>query len=132
MTKKQLFKKEYAQELQRIAHGDYESALGMFESKKGRPENVCYLAQQAIEKSLKAMICHLEKPIPFTHSIEVLLTHFPDDIQPPGGEDLVALTDFAMIRRYNESNEIISDEDMRAVLNASFNLLGFIDQQLKK
>lgn len=130
MTKEQLFKKSYAIELQRIAKGDLESAEGMLESKKGRPENVCYMAQQAIEKSIKALLCHLGEPIPFSHSIELLLDRLPGPLQPKEADALIVLTDFATIRRYNEGNEIITEEDMKATLSATKRLLDFVALQL--
>ena len=131
MTKEQLFKHEYSFELQRIAKGDLLSAEGMLESKKGRPENVCYMAQQAIEKSLKALLCNLNNPVPFTHSIELILDRLPKDLRPGGGEALIALTDYAMIRRYNEGNEVITIEDMAATVDAAGDVIKWVDLQLK-
>ena len=128
MTKEQLFKREYAQELFRVAAGDLQSAIGMHESKKGRQENICYMAQQAIEKALKSLICHLKHPIPFTHSIELLLDRLPAQMRPAQGESLIALTDFAMIRRYNEGNEIISEEDILATLKAAQDVLDWVQK----
>ena len=51
------------------------------------------------EKSLKALLCNLNNPVPFTHSIELILDRLPKDLRPGGGEALIALTDYAMIRR---------------------------------
>lgn len=51
--KKQLFPKEYAKELLKIAKGDLDSALGLYKINTGRPENIVFLAQQSVEKSIK-------------------------------------------------------------------------------
>lgn len=131
MTKEKLFKKEYAFELQRIAHGDLESAEGMKESGRGRAENVCYMAQQSIEKSLKALLCYLGQPIPFTHSIELLIDRMPKDARPQEVDLLIELTDFAMVRRYNEGSEILTAEDLEATLEAAKRLLKWVDGSLR-
>lgn len=55
--KAQIYKPEYGKELLRIAEGDLASASALHETKKGRKENVGYLAQQSIEKALKAVLC---------------------------------------------------------------------------
>ena len=50
-------------------------------------EDLCFDAQQAVEKSLKALLVRLDKPFPKTHSIGMLLklieetgVEIPDDI----------------------------------------------------
>lgn len=59
--KERHFKPEYAKELIAIARGDLASAFGLKKIKMGRPENICYHAEQSIEKSLKAVLCHKQK-----------------------------------------------------------------------
>lgn len=44
MTKDQIFKKEYSFELLRIAVEDLESCQALYETKKGRTENVCFFS----------------------------------------------------------------------------------------
>lgn len=119
MTKDRLFRRAYAGELIKIAYGDLASAEVMADNlKKGRKENICFVAQQCIEKSLKAVLCAQGKPVPMTHSIEVLLDRLAGD-QPSAAERLIELTDFATIRRYEEGNEIITDADIAAIIAAA-------------
>jgi HEPN domain-containing protein len=120
VTKDKYFHKSYASELIAIARGDLESAevLGA-QPQKGRRENVCFAAQQAIEKSLKALLCALERPVPLTLTIELLLDRLGQGYQPPIGDALVELTDFATTRRYQEGSEIISDADIKASIDAA-------------
>jgi len=124
LTKEKLFNKVYTHELLRIAQGDLDSAkllagnIGV-----GRKENICYTAQQSIEKALKATICWLGMPIPMSHSIELILDRLPKDFQPPRAELLIELTDFATVKRYNEGNDVITDEDIRAILMAAKEVL---------
>lgn len=126
MTKEKLFNKAYAHELLRIAQGDLESAQLLSKNiGVGRKENICYTAQQSIEKALKAVLCWLGKPIPMTHSIELVLDRLPSNIQPPGGDLLIELTDFATIKRYSEGNDIITNEDIFAILSAAKEVLAW-------
>jgi HEPN domain-containing protein len=119
MTKDKVFQRAYARELAKIATGDLESAEVMAGNlAKGRKENICFAAQQSIEKLLKGILCALGKPVPMTHSIEVILDRLGSE-QPPGGEGLLELTDYATIRRYEEGNEIITPEDIAVTLAAA-------------
>lgn len=119
MTKDRLFRRVYANELIKIAYGDLASAEVMADNlNKGRKENICFAAQQCIEKSLKAVLCAQGKPVPMTPSIEVLLDRLAGD-QPSAAERLIELTDFATIRRYEEGNEIITDADIAATIAAA-------------
>lgn len=119
MTKDQLFKPEYAAVLLKIAEGDCESAEVLSQARKGRPENVCFAAQQSIAKAIKAVLCAKGQPLPFTHSTELLLDRLPNDLVPPLGQSLILLTDYATIRRYEEGHEILSEADLTAAVNAA-------------
>jgi len=52
---KKLYKKEYAQELLRIAIGDLDSASVLLQAQSGRKENCLYMIQQTVEKSIKSV-----------------------------------------------------------------------------
>ena len=69
----QKYKTEYAYELLRIAQGDLESAQALYAAKTGRKENVGYLAQQCVEKCLKAVLCYKGVPVPHTNELAALL-----------------------------------------------------------
>ena len=134
MTKDKLFKKTYAPELLNIAAGDLASAEVLAATPlKGRKENICYTAQQSIEKSIKAVICAQGHPVPLTHSIEFLLDKITGTL-PPHSEALVELTDYATVRRYQEGNEIITDDDISATIEAARAVVAWakteIDRQL--
>jgi HEPN domain-containing protein len=98
MTRDKLFHKNYAVQLLQIARGDFESAEVLAGNlQKGRKENICFAAQQSIEKVLKSVLCALGKPIPLSHSIELILDRLGKDHQPPQGDALIELTDFATV-----------------------------------
>ena len=107
-----LYRPEYAKELLEIAKGDYESAYGLSQINMGRPENICYLAQQCVEKSLKALLCHSGKMIIHTHDLDSLVSHLPSNKAPPNAHLLGALTEYSLIRRYEKGFEILSKEDI--------------------
>lgn len=100
-----VFPRAYASDLITIARGDLDSAqvlLEGFEKGRGRPENVFYAAQQSVEKCLKAVLVSREIPVPLVRDIGVLLGKLPADTNTRFDYDLVGLTPYATIRRYEE------------------------------
>lgn len=116
------YKKEYAYELIKIAEGDLASANALSSASVGRPENVIYIAQQAIGKALKAVLCFREKPIVHTHDLEVLVTLLEKDI-PPDAHQLGILSQYATIRRYEEGYEELTADDFKLVLETGNRVL---------
>jgi len=120
MTKDRLFDRRYALELIQIAQGDLDSAEVLASDlSRGRKENICFSAQQAIEKCLKAVLCAQGKPVPLTHTIELILDRLGADSQPPQAEGLLELTDYATVKRYQQGSEVITPEDISAVLEVA-------------
>ena len=89
-NQKRLFEKEYAQELFRIAKGDLESAVTL-KSGPGRKENIVYMCQQAVEKSIKSVLVHHQIAFPLIHDLGSLIGLLPDQFMPPGGFNLIEL-----------------------------------------
>jgi HEPN domain-containing protein len=124
LTKSRRFKKEYSKELLSIAEEDLKTAKVLLDAKIRRKENTLFHIEQTIEKSLKAVLCQLEIPVPLSHELSILVDRLPKGIEPPMAEDLFDLTQFATIRRYEEGRADFSDEEMvtafrlaRGVLN---------------
>lgn len=118
-NQKHLFKKEYAKELLRIAKGDLESAQELAKASAGRLENVVFLAQQSVEKSLKAALVHLQIPFPLVHDLGILVALLPDEKAPPEGFALAELNSFATVRRYEEGQLPLLKEEIDAALDAA-------------
>lgn len=114
--KGKIYHPDYALELLDIAAGDLASARGLAKIAEGRPENICYMAQQCVEKSLKAMLCHFGKPIILTHDLDALISHLPADATPPHAHQIGALTEYSLIRRYEKGYEILGAEDIRRAI----------------
>lgn len=120
-----IFSKNYAKELLAIAEGDLESAKGLRRINAGRQENICYHAQQSIEKAIKAVICWLEKPVPLSHDINLVKASLDESQHPPIPHDLSELTQYATIRRYEEGPFRLDDEDMDSILKLADTTLGW-------
>lgn len=65
-----LFKPGYALTLLRLADDELVAAESLGPTKV-RPETILFHVQQAVEKALKAVLCHVRKPIPMTPEIRV-------------------------------------------------------------
>jgi HEPN domain-containing protein len=95
-----------------------ESSLAL--AKQPKPENaywddLCYLAQQAAEKALKAVYHSLQKPHRFTHDIEELGKGLADlglDL-PNAIREAVVLTRYAVETRYPGVSESTTDAEYR-------------------
>ncbi|MCX6131836.1 MAG: HEPN domain-containing protein [Proteobacteria bacterium] len=71
-----LFSKEYAQVLWRIADGDYRTVEVLARASGYRVENAFYLAQQSIEKALKAVLVHRGIAIPMNLMLSANMQRF--------------------------------------------------------
>lgn len=112
------FSPDYANSLIGIAAEDLKTAE-LLVGKDTRRETLIFMVQQAVEKSLKAVICYKDKPVPMIHDIAGLLSHLPQDVpRPPNEESLEGLTEYATVRRYEEGYEEISDKDVKAAITA--------------
>ena len=64
-------------------------------------EGLCYHAQQAAEKALKAVLIAKGVPPPKTHNIRTLLDLLPEEINTPRAiEDAASLSEYTVICRY--------------------------------
>jgi len=81
------------------------------------PEMLCFHAQQAVEKSLKAVLLAHGVSFPRTHNLRVLVDLLPAALARPGAVDeAVGLTDYAALARYPGEYEPVSDEEYRAAV----------------
>ena len=131
MTKQGKFDKKYAHELLLIAKQDLDSAKTLGKQLTGRVENVFLLAQQGLEKALKALLCWNDQPIPFIHDIGVLVAKLEAlGLNAPFGYDLNGLSEFATIRRYTEGKESWTAAEIEALLNQVNAAITWCGQQI--
>ena len=77
-------------------------------------EGLCFHAQQAAEKALKAVLIAYSIPFPRTHNITVLIDLLPQDIALPSEVEAAAsLTDYAVLMRYPGNLEPVTEEEYR-------------------
>ena len=118
-----LFASQYAPELIRIAEGDLGSAqllLAQFGMYKSRAENIFFMAQQSMVKSLKAVLCLHGIPVPLVHELGTLIAKLPAASNPVVGYEVSKLSEFASVRRYEEGTlELDAEEasDVVAIAN---------------
>jgi HEPN domain-containing protein len=78
------------------------------------------MVQQAIEKSLKATLCHHGREVPQTHDIEFLvdrLSGTPASLPSALTEtDFGDLSTFATLRRYEEGRSVIGRDEAQAAI----------------
>ncbi|NNJ84254.1 MAG: HEPN domain-containing protein [Gammaproteobacteria bacterium] len=76
------------------------------------PKMLCFHAQQAAEKALKAVLLAENTDFPNTHNLRFLLDKIPSRIKIPSEvEDAALLTDYAVSSRYPGHLEDITQED---------------------
>ena len=97
----------------RYARSDYR--LAAIRLPKGvMLESLCYHAQQAAEKALKAILLHRGISFPFTHNLKTLLECLPKSVQPPATVLQAArLTQYAVSARYPDDMEPVTSEAER-------------------
>lgn len=132
MTREQAFSKEYAHELISISEQDLESARVLASAKKTRIENIFLLAQQGLEKALKAVLCWHSLPVPFVHEIGILVTKLEaKNLTPPFGYDLNSLSEYATIRRYMEGKESFTQNEVIEILEQVEDAVKWCRAQIK-
>ena len=83
-------------------------------------ETLCYHAQQAAEKSIKAVLLSQAIPFPRTHNLKVLLELLPPTCAVPHAvAKSVALTDYAVMSRYPGKYEPVTEDEYRSALAAA-------------
>ncbi len=77
-------------------------------------EGLCFHAQQAAEKALKAVLIAYSIPFPRTHNITTLIDLLPQDIALLSEVEAAAsLTDYAVLMRYPGDLEPVTEEEYR-------------------
>lgn len=104
----------------RHAHSDLKLArLGL--DQEILPEQICFHAQQAVEKAVKAVLLFHKVDFPFTHDLEQLLDIFENAgiLVPSELSNIGVLTPYAVETRYpGYWGEISEDDVSEAVLFA--------------
>ncbi|HEX9974874.1 MAG TPA: HEPN domain-containing protein [bacterium] len=75
-------------------------------------EGLCFHAQQAAEKAIKAVLIANSKPFPKTHNISTLLDLLPDNLNIPDEvQEATILTDYSVMTRYPGAIEPVEEDE---------------------
>ncbi|MDD3927403.1 MAG: HEPN domain-containing protein [bacterium] len=97
-------------------------------------EDYCFDVQQAVEKSLKALILDRKLPFKYTHNIADLLKILEDNgvILPEGVCAATYLTDYAVEVRYPGPFEAVTEEEFEEALQVAEIVIVWVSGQLAK
>ena len=109
-----------------FARGDLGSAVALLGTKTPN-RNVGYLAQQAAEKALKAVILLENAPFEMTHDLNAVAAQLPHDFRPPvDAAGLAWLADLETMARYPDEGDTITVEDARIATQKAGTILGAV------
>lgn len=81
-------------------------------------ESLCFHAQQASEKALKAVFVSFETAYPRTHNIRTLLDQLSESTDiPQDVEESAGLTDYAVESRYPMNTEPVDDDEYQQAID---------------
>lgn len=97
-----------------------------------RLEGLCYLAQQAAEKALKALLIHCGVHFPKTHKIQDLIALLPGElVPPPSVEGAVSLSDYAVDGRYPQNFEDVTAREYQSALKKAEAVVNWAEKAVK-
>ena len=75
-------------------------------------ESLCFHAQQAAEKALKAVLIARGIPFPLPHNLKTLFDLVPQEVLPSEEvQEAASLTDYAVMSRYPGDLEPVTEEE---------------------
>jgi HEPN domain-containing protein len=109
-----------------FARGDLDSATALLDT--GTPNrNVGYLAQQAVEKALKAVILLDNAPFETTHDLTAIAAQLSADfLTPVDVADLAWLADLETSARYPDDGDAITGDDARRAAEMADTILAAV------
>lgn len=109
---------EEARRWLRYAREDLIAAEAMIGQQAMVPRHACWLAQQSVEKALKAVLVFLQIDFPRRHDLDVLRNLVPDDWQlKQDHPDLADLTEWAVEARYPGDWPDATEADARSAVD---------------
>jgi HEPN domain-containing protein len=101
----------------RYAREDLEAAEALVEQQTVVPRHICWLAQQAAEKALKAVLVFLGVEFPWRHDLDALRNLIPTDWEVKEKHpDLAELTQWAVEARYPGDWSDATEADARSAV----------------
>ncbi|MGD1907447.1 MAG: HEPN domain-containing protein [Leptolyngbyaceae cyanobacterium] len=115
------------------AQADLQAAHALFKQKQSFAQQICFLSQQAAEKSLKAALIFMQIEFPFRHDLDLLRNLLPADWPiHKAHPDLTDLTEWAVEARYPSHIEEATAEDAQIALAQAQAVWTVITSELKQ
>ncbi len=96
-------------------------------------EDLCFEAQQAAEKAIKAVLIHFGDEFPKVHSFNVLLERLQKYIVLPAHiEDVLELSDYAIQTRYPGDYYPVTEEEYHRAIIISQGVLKWAKKVIKR
>jgi HEPN domain-containing protein len=96
-------------------------------------ETKCFHAQQAVEKSLKALLVAKRIEYPLTHNLRIILNLLPPDLPPPADPvDIGELTEYAVSSRYPGMDEPVTEEQYQEAVSLARTVVSWAEEILRK
>jgi HEPN domain-containing protein len=92
-------------------------------------EMLCFHAQQAAEKAIKAVLLSKEIPFPYTHDLLRLLEQVPGKV-PTSVQDATELTTYAVLSRYPADLAPVSEEEHRQAVRWAEAVVAWAEEQM--
>lgn len=100
--------REEAEAWLQLAREDILSAQTLLAHQSNGLRNAAFLAQQAAEKALKALLIAAELPVPRVHNLAAVAASLPMDTEQIDHEALAVLTPWAVAGRYGAGAPALS------------------------
>ena len=96
-------------------------------------EDLCFDAQQAAEKAIKALLIHLDTPFPFTHDLTDLLTRVErQDVSIPDKVcEASILTEYAVETRYPGATEPVTEGEHERAVEIAESVVRWVESHLE-
>jgi HEPN domain-containing protein len=95
-------------------------------------EDLCFHAQQATEKALKAVLIFRSVPFLRTHNIRTLIDLLPEDLNlPEEAKSAPILTDYAVLTRYPGDLEPVTEEEYQKAVRIAEMVVQWAEKMVK-
>ncbi len=96
-------------------------------------EDLCFDAQQAVEKAMKALLIKYGITFPYTHDLAKLLTLLEEAGEeiPEAVREAGRLTRFAVVSRYPGLIEPVTDEEYQRAVTIAAAVIRWVEEQFR-
>lgn len=115
------------------ARSDFAAAKTLLASVDHYPRQVCFLAQQAAEKTLKAALIAQEVEFPFTHDLDRLRNLLPEKWSVKKAfPDLAEMTIWAVEARYPADMPEVLESDAKRALKIANEIIQLTEEDIRE